>query len=132
MHCKTDTVRSVLVWLQSFPEERVVLLFEAAVGGEACLLKGGDVCVEPRQLMVDDGCFPGVVNLLEVARKARTHCSDIPGSKPQGWWFWFLSSFFAWCRVYSLLFGLYPELQAPIEAGRLWRVNTLLAGGCPA
>ena len=38
-----------------------------------------------------------------------------------------LFSFF--CLLSSVLF---PELQAPIEAGRLWRVSTFLAGGCPA
>ena len=37
----------------------------------------------------------------------------------QRWWLCFSSSFFAWCRVYSLLFGVDPELQAPIESGKL-------------
>ena len=41
-------------------------------------------------------------------------------------------SLFAWCSVSICLLCLNTKLQAPIEAGRCWRVSILLAGGCPA
>ena len=79
--CCALRIRLALFWLESLPEEGVVLLLETATCGEACLLKGGDVNLEFGQLTVDDGGFPGIMDLLEVVREARTHCSDVPSSK---------------------------------------------------
>ena len=126
----TQDRRELLVCFLSLPEERVVLFLQAAAAGESCLLQRCNVDVESLQLTVDDGGFSGLIDLLEVVREARTHCSDVPGCQSQRWRLCFLDV--AWCSDYSPCFSFWPTLQAPIEVSGLWRASTLLAGGCPA
>lgn len=60
------------------PEEWIVLLLEAATGGNANLLEGGNVNVLLGKLVVVDCRSPGIIYFLEVFRQAVAHCSDVP------------------------------------------------------
>ena len=45
------------------------------------VLQGGNVDIQSIELVVDDSCFSGVADVLEVLRKAGHHCLDIPTSQ---------------------------------------------------
>lgn len=56
-------MQSWFVWFLSMPKERVFLFSEAAVSRESRLLQCSNAYVECLELAIDDGSFPGVINL---------------------------------------------------------------------
>ena len=61
-------------------------------------MEGNNVHLQPAQLPVDDGCFTGVTNVLEIVRETWCHCSDIPCAQLQG------SNLFSLLFLFLLLF----------------------------
>lgn len=124
-------MQSLFLWFFSLPEECVVLFLRLPSDGS----------------LVSCNAAMSILSLLLSLRRwwpfSWHHHPVIGHQRGLGTKYWHSSLlitgfiffpyfFFAWCRVYSLLFGIYPKLQAPIEAGRLWRVSTLLTEDCPA
>ena len=62
-HCKAHSVFPWLVEALSLPVECVVVLLQGARVCQPCFLKGSNVHIQPLKLVVDDGCFSGVVDL---------------------------------------------------------------------
>ena len=115
----------------SLARKKVVPLLQYACIGQPCFLQGGNVDIQSLELVIDDSCFPGVADVLEVLRKARHHCLDIQHpSFRAGLFFDVFLLLLPGVVVDDLLLRCSPNLHAPNEESRPWQDNTLLTGGC--
>ena len=78
--CKCDSMLSGLVGTLPLPEEYVVLLQGTRVC-KSCLLESSNFHVQSFQLIVNDSCLPGVLDVLQTCGVAGRHCPDIPTSQ---------------------------------------------------
>ena len=77
-YCKSYSMLSGLVGALPLPEECVVLLLQGTRVCKLCLLESSNVHVQSFQLIVNDSCLPGVLDVLQTCEEAGRHCPDIP------------------------------------------------------
>ena len=94
-----------LVRALPLPDECVVLLLQGTRVCKSCFLESSNVHVQSSQLIDNDCCLPGVLDVLQTCGEAGHHCLDIPTPQFENWSFLIISLVVAWCHGSSLLFG---------------------------
>ena len=73
----------IVDWLEYFPFQKnnVVLLLQGTRVCKSCFLESSNVHVQSFQIIVNDSCLPGVLDVLETCGEAGHHCPDIPATQ---------------------------------------------------
>ena len=79
--CKSYSMLSGLVGALPLSEECVVLLLQGTRVCKSCLLESSNVHVQSFQLIVNDSCLLGVLDVVQTCGEAGRHCPDIPISQ---------------------------------------------------